>query len=221
MSTTTVNNTSSTSSSTASDSVSANGAVSSLFTTLLVAQIKNQDPLSPTDSSEFVNQLTQLSQVESLQALTTQTASNASILSSLQALSLGNQVGNTVQVSADQLTLGTEAVQTAYTLDSAASPATLVLTGSDGKEHRFDLGAQSIGNHSYSLDPVALGLPAGSYQISVQNESKQSSTVELVAEITGVRLGSGGAMVQLGSLGEFSSQAITQFKGRSTAVASS
>ncbi|RZI59199.1 MAG: hypothetical protein EOP37_12495, partial [Rubrivivax sp.] len=45
-------------------------ATSSLFTTLLVAQIKNQDPLSPQDPSQFVSQLTQLSQVESMQKLT-------------------------------------------------------------------------------------------------------------------------------------------------------
>jgi flagellar basal-body rod modification protein FlgD len=34
------------------------------FLQLLVAQIKNQDPLSPTDSIQFVSQLAQFSQLE-------------------------------------------------------------------------------------------------------------------------------------------------------------
>ena len=36
------------------------------FLTLLVAQLKNQDPLSPMDSTEFTNQLVQYSEVERL-----------------------------------------------------------------------------------------------------------------------------------------------------------
>ena len=41
----------------------------SAFLTLLVAQIKNQNPLNPTDSVQFLTQLTQYSQLE--QAMTT------------------------------------------------------------------------------------------------------------------------------------------------------
>ena len=38
----------------------------STFLQLLVAQIKNQDPLNPTDSIQFVGQLVQYSQLEQL-----------------------------------------------------------------------------------------------------------------------------------------------------------
>ena len=41
----------------------------SAFLTLLVAQIKNQNPLNPTDGVQFLTQLTQFSQLE--QAITT------------------------------------------------------------------------------------------------------------------------------------------------------
>ena len=40
-----------------------------MFTKLLVAQIQNQDPLEPSDPSQFVQQLTQLSQTEAMQNL--------------------------------------------------------------------------------------------------------------------------------------------------------
>ena len=36
------------------------------FLKLLVAQLKNQDPTSPTDSTQFVGQLTQYSELEQL-----------------------------------------------------------------------------------------------------------------------------------------------------------
>jgi flagellar basal-body rod modification protein FlgD len=36
----------------------------STFLNLLVAQMKNQDPLSPTDSTQFVSQLAQFSELE-------------------------------------------------------------------------------------------------------------------------------------------------------------
>jgi flagellar basal-body rod modification protein FlgD len=38
----------------------------STFLTLLVSQLQNQDPLSPTDSNQFVSQLTAYSQLEQL-----------------------------------------------------------------------------------------------------------------------------------------------------------
>lgn len=50
----------------------------STFLQLLVTQIQNQDPLNPTDSTQFLSQLAQFSQLEQLigirQELTPQTA---------------------------------------------------------------------------------------------------------------------------------------------------
>ena len=40
-----------------------------LFLQLLVAQIKNQDPLNPSDSMQFVSQLAQFSELEQLIAI--------------------------------------------------------------------------------------------------------------------------------------------------------
>jgi len=42
-----------------------------LFLQLLVAQIKNQDPLNPTDGTQFVSQLAQFSELEQVMAIRT------------------------------------------------------------------------------------------------------------------------------------------------------
>ncbi len=56
-----------------SSSTSANGVASltseSTFLQLLIAQIKNQDPLNPTDSIQFVGQLVQYSELEQLMGI--------------------------------------------------------------------------------------------------------------------------------------------------------
>ncbi|MBO9689673.1 flagellar hook capping FlgD N-terminal domain-containing protein [Roseateles chitosanitabidus] len=215
--TTTVNNNTSSGSSTSTDNIASNGSLSNLFTTLLVAQIKNQDPLSPQDPSQFVSQLTQLSQVESMQKLTSQGQTNASMLASLQLMTLGAQVGSTLQAAVSQVQLSGTPVELRYTLDSSSPANTLVVTGSDGKEQRIDLGAQGKGEQRFTLDPAKLGLGDGQYTLKFEAGDKRSVAVEAVARLNGVRLSAdGNVMLQMAGLGEVSSQAITQFKGRAT-----
>lgn len=217
MSTATVNHATSgasSSNSSVSSLIGGNGSVTDLFTTLLVAQIKNQDPLSPQDPSQMVSQLTQLSQMESLQGLSSQASTTSGLLSSLQVLTLGGQVGSTVQVQASQLHLGSDKVQASFTLSGNSNKTQLVLTGADGKEQRIDLGALKAGSNSVSIDPARLGLASGDYQVRVETDGGQKLSVEVAAVITGVRLtGAGQAVVQLGELGEFDPSAITLFKG--------
>lgn len=61
-------------SSTSSKSTSSSGnlANENVFLQLLVAQIKNQNPLEPQDSSAFMGQLAQFSQLEQLTQINTQ-----------------------------------------------------------------------------------------------------------------------------------------------------
>ena len=199
-------------------SIAGNGdsaGLSSLFTTLLVAQIKNQDPLSPQDPSQFVSQLTQLSQVESMQKLASQGQTNASMLASLQLMTLGAQVGSTLQATVSQVRLSGQPVQLRFTLDANSPGNTLVLTGGDGREQRIDLGSLGTGEQGYTLDPARLGLGDGQYSLKLETQDKRSVAIETQARLDGVRLAADGSvMLQLAGIGEVASQAITQFKGR-------
>jgi flagellar basal-body rod modification protein FlgD len=203
----------------AANAVSANGDVSQMFMTLLVAQIKNQDPLQPTDPSQFVSQLTQLSQLQSLQTLSTQGTSNGSLLSSLQTLALGAQVGSQVTANTGSVVLGSSKVQGDFTLGNAASKVSLVLQSQTGQQQRISLGAQAPGVVPFSIDPAALGLPAGTYSLKVETDSGETPTVEVAGTITSVRISSSqGAVLDVSNLGEIAASAITAFNGRPQAT---
>ncbi len=68
------------------------------FLKLLVAQMKYQDPQSPTDSSALVSQTATYSQVEALQKLTDQ---NTTLLAMQRATSAGAMVGKTATYVGD------------------------------------------------------------------------------------------------------------------------
>ena len=110
-----------------------------MFTKLLVAQIRNQDPLAPSDPSQFVNQLSQLSQTEALQQLAQTTSASASVLQSLQVLAMGAQVGSEVSVETSRVRLDGDKVSGSVQLGGASSVTNLVLTAVDGKQTRVSL----------------------------------------------------------------------------------
>jgi flagellar basal-body rod modification protein FlgD len=194
---------------------------SDMFTKLLVAQIKNQDPLSPTDPSQFVQQLTQLSQTESLQNMSTLTSANNSVLQSMQVLALGAQVGSDVMAESGSVTLdGQTKVSGQMTLAATSTTTTLVLTGTDGAKHNVSLGVQAAGTVPFAIDPTALGLPAGTYTMTVQTSTKEVPPVDVLGRLNSVRLSSAGSVVlNVGNVGEVAPTAITAFNGKSTASA--
>jgi len=210
-----------TTSTSSSSTAAANGSSSELFTTLLVAQIKNQDPLSPTDPSQFVNQLTQLSQMEALQNLVSQNTSNASVLDSLQVMALGAQVGSDVAVRSTSVTLGADAVQGSFTLSSGSDATAVVLTDAAGKEHRIELGTRTAGEVNFSIDPASLGLPAGQYSLSVATSTKEAPGVDLVGSLQSVKLASTGDVVlRVAGIGDVSPSQVSGFLGRTTSQGS-
>ena len=186
-----------------------------MFTKLLVAQIQNQDPLSPQDPSQFVQQLTQLSQTEALQNLANLTTANASVLQSMQVLAMGAQVGSDVMVQSSQVSLDGHKVTGEATLASSSAKTSLVLTGSNGQQFEIVMGTLPAGTHQFTIDPAALGLPAGSYTMRVASESNPGAPIAVQGRLDSVQVGAGGSVtVKIDSVGEVSPSAITAFRGK-------
>jgi flagellar basal-body rod modification protein FlgD len=185
-----------------------------MFTKLLVAQIRNQDPLAPQDPTAYVNQLSQLSQTEALQNLSQMSSANASILQSMQTLAMGSQVGSEVTVATDTVKLDGSKVNGTIQLSSASNATTLVLTGLDGQQHTIDLGAHGAGPQSFTIDPEALGLPPGTYAIKAKPSTGSSPQIEVAARLNSVRVTSGGVVLQVANVGEVEPSSITGFNGK-------
>lgn len=196
---------------------SQNNATQDMFTKLLVAQIRNQDPLSPTDPSQFVNQLTQQAQTEAMQNLATLTSANASVLQSMQVLALGAQVGSEVMVNTSSVQLDSSKVNGTIALSSNSSKTTLTLKGSNDKEYTVELGAKSAGTVPFTIDPQALGLPADTYTMSVSTSSNEKPSIDIAGKLSSVRLSASGSMIlNVANLGEVSPGAITGFNGKTS-----
>jgi len=188
--------------------------MSHMFTTLLVAQIRNQNPLEPTDPSQFVAQLTQLSQTESMQAMVAQSSAQASTLNSLQTLALGAQVGSRVMVQADSVQLDAQPVEGRVVLAQSAT-LTARLIGPDGHERPVELGRHGAGELAITLDPQALGLPPGRYAVAVQDETGAALPLELGGALRSVRLlPSGGVAMDIAGIGAVDAASVTRFLGR-------
>lgn len=195
-------------------------ATSDMFTKLLVAQIRNQDPLSPSDPSQFVNQLAQLSQTEALSKLSSLSSANASVMQSLQVLAMGAQVGSDLMVATDHVTLGSAKIEGNIALAASSSKTSLVLTGADGVAHEVKLGVLAAGNVPFSLDPGALGLAPGGYTMKVTTSSGESPAIDIAGKLNSVRLSASGATVlNVSGVGEVEPGAVTAFNGKSGASA--
>ncbi|WP_370290445.1 flagellar hook assembly protein FlgD [Nocardioides sp.] len=72
----------------------ANGADKDMFLQLMVAQMKYQDPMNPTDSSQFLAQTAQFTALEKMQDVADQTAQ---LLSTQMAFGATSMIGKTVR----------------------------------------------------------------------------------------------------------------------------
>jgi flagellar basal-body rod modification protein FlgD len=190
-----------------------------MFTKLLVAQIRNQDPLAPSDPATFVNQLSQLSQTEALENMTQTTAASAAMLQSLQVLAMGGQVGSQVSVETSRVELGDTAITGSVRLEGASTLTHVILTDVGGKQTKVELPPHGIGGQEFTLDPAKLGLPAGKYSIAAEASDGTKPAIEINGRLNSVRLDStGGILMQVAGIGEVEPGWITGFNGKNTSA---
>lgn len=193
------------------------------FLNLLVAQLNNQDPLSPQDNGAFIAQLAQFSQVEGIGKLNTSMDSMVSGYQSSQALQASSLVGRKVIIPTDKAVVDTsETFKASLVLPVASSNVYVNVYDSAGSTvSRVNLGQQAAGNVSFMWDGKdASGntLPPGTYKFEAQasygTETKGLYTM-LPANVDSVTLGQNGGelmlnLAGLGSIGLSKVQVIGQ-----------
>ena len=189
--------------------------MNNLFMQLLVAQIQNQDPLNPTDGTEYVGQLAQLTQVQSMETMSQLMANNAVLMDNLQTLTTGNLVGQKVMVQTDTVeTDGSTSIDGRLTLDHAANTVTVIVKDESGNETKIELGKQEKGTVDFSIDPEALGLKEGKYSLSVVTDTEETKVpIEVGGVVNNVRIPLDGSptVLNITGIGEVAYNNITQF----------
>lgn len=177
------------------------------FLSLLIAQLKNQDPLSPMDNTEFTAQMAQFSSLEQLfnvnDNLVNLQALSASV-SNTQALSL---IGKEVTAEGDSVYLENGQTSTiSFNLgESAASVRILLIDGAGEAVRTIYRGALPEGGHEVVWDGMADGggtAADGLYSYVVDAVNSSGGQVETDTYMRGIveaiSMDSGITYVQIG-----------------------
>jgi len=179
------------------------------FLTLLVAQLKNQDPTNPMDGQQMAAQLAQFTSVEQLMAIneklaaqaTTDDATAKAISNSTAIAAIGKAVtavGNEVELPAggDARVRGIVQGTGQGTLSLRDARGTVVASR--------DLGLVRAGDQTFVLGELAAGLPAGTYTWQLDVRTTQGAVVPvthfITGRVSGVEYGPAGAMLVAGRL---------------------
>jgi flagellar basal-body rod modification protein FlgD len=180
------------------------------FLTLMLAQLKNQDPTSPVDSNTFLAQLAQLSEVQGITQLNTSFSSLSSSLAGNQALQASSLLGHQAQVLSSTAELAASgSVTGAVSVPQSTSSVTLSIADAGGNVVRtIGLGAQSAGLASYSWDGKESNgsqAPPGTYtlvaQYAGQTKTSAAATTLVNGTVESVSMGAGSTGMTLNVAG--------------------
>ncbi len=177
------------------------------FLQLLVAQLQNQDPLSPMKGEEFAAQLAQFSTVEQLIDINGQLEGQAALqnaaMMSTAAASAVEIVGKDILATGDDLVIRAgEPVRITVGV-TQAGPGELRIFSADGREVASGpLGRLATGRNEIDASAIAAELPPGDYRFEVTVQNADGGTVEVQtfthARIEAVRFGPQGPILLAG-----------------------
>lgn len=187
------------------------------FMTLLVAQMKNQDPLNPMDNAQVTTQLAQIDTVKGVDQLNQTLQKLVGNADSTQAFQAATLVGHTALVAGKTMDLTASGGMGGFELSAPADDVTVTITDPAGQVlHRASLGSLQAGVQSFvwdgKTDAGATAQP-GNYTFSVNAVSggKTTSVDTLSAlAIEAVKPGQGGPTLQMRGAGAVTMSQIKQ-----------
>lgn len=172
------------------------------FLKLLMTQLQNQDPTSPMDTNQFTSQLVQFTSVEQ------QINTNSSLTKLIQAtqgsnlLQSSGLVGQSVEISGDQLSLQSGHATLQFT-GTTAQPVNIGVYAASGAKVAAATVSQAAGANSWTWDGKDANgrtLPDGAYKTVVQTGDGTAVPFTTLGTVTGVQRSGDAMKVQLGGL---------------------
>lgn len=170
------------------------------FLTLLLTQLRNQDPLNPMDNAQVTSQLAQINTVKGISQLNENFSKLLTSYSDSMSMQSATMLGKNVLTEGNKLELGTSGGALAgIDLEMDAATVEVVIKNAAGKEvARESLGAQKAGVVDFAwdgTDSAGQSLPAGKYSFSVEasnaGEKVKASPLEVGTVSAMVRNGTG------------------------------
>lgn len=200
-----------------SSTKSAAQAAQDRFMTLLVTQMKNQDPLNPLDNAQVTSQLAQLSTVTGIDKLNETVSALSSSFQSNQGIQAANMIGHGVVVPGSNVELKDGKSVFGFDLPQSADLVKVQIKDASGAVVRtLTSNSMSAGMNSMTWDgknEAGTLLANGNYQFAVDanaGDKKLSTTNLSFGMVSSVSFGRQGAQLLVSNVGEVSMADIRQ-----------
>jgi flagellar basal-body rod modification protein FlgD len=156
------------------------------FLKLLVAQINNQDPLSPMDNAQMTSQMAQINTVSGIQQVNQTLTSMAAQFAAMQVLQGTSMVGHSVLTAGSMLVAdpSTGMAIGAFDLSGAASAVKVdVLAPSGQVLDTVDMGALPQGRQSFQWNAASYqGSGRPTFRVTATSGNQAVATTSLVGD---------------------------------------
>jgi flagellar basal-body rod modification protein FlgD len=178
------------------------------FLSLLVAQMKNQDPLNPLDNAEVTSQMAQLSTVQGIEDMNSTLQALADSMGVNQMAQAANLIGHGVLVPGDKLSPAEGENAFGFELALPADRVSVSIADATGRPIRnIELGSKQSGVNVLAWDGLTesgTAAPSGQYSFTInalQGGQKVDATALNLGMVSSVSQGSQGVRLNLGGSG--------------------
>ena len=176
------------------------------FLSMLMTQLKNQDPTSPMDANKFTTELVQFSGVEQQINTNNSLTQLIQLTQSQQVLQSASIVGHQVSVTSDKLSLQNGAAGVAFTAP-VAGPVTISIANSAGAVVSQAQVSATQGSNQWRWDgqnAAGTHMPDGVYNVAVTSATSGQTAAALpftvIGTATGITQNGTTLNLQMGSL---------------------
>ena len=174
------------------------------FLSLLVAQMKNQDPLNPLDNAQVTSQMAQLSTVQGIENMNSSLEALVASMGTHQMAQAANLIGRGVLVPGDTLRPNEVEGVMGFDLETPADKVTVTITDAAGATVRtLNLGEREDGINLVAwdgLDDNGDAVPDAAYRFKVEvvtDGNPVATTALHLSMVNSVSQGSQGVQLNL------------------------
>ncbi|NMM46351.1 flagellar hook assembly protein FlgD [Rhodospirillaceae bacterium KN72] len=177
------------------------------FLTILTTQLKNQDPLSPMETTEFTNQLVMFADLEQSVRHSGQLDDLIGLQQQNEAAAAVGYLGKSVVADYNEVDFQGEPVEMTYNLPEEAKAAVMEIYDTEGNLAGIITGLETdFGEHTVTWEGTDIDgdpLDFGAYSFQVTAVTKENEEIEPTYKtrgtVTGVEYADGTTMLKLGS----------------------